>query len=106
MKKKSYMERRFNEMKHRSNSALMTAGMFIRIILLLVILAGGKFVCDWAVDQSHNSVNETDLKLYQNKKLRSLLIMRNKNFISDEEMIQMSDSINKNLKRDYIRERR
>ena len=103
---KSYMDRRFDKMKHRSSSTLITAGMFVRIFLLLVILAGGKFFCDWTVGQSHNTVPAWKVKQFSNKKLREQVDLRTKGLISEKELSERADSITKNAKRDYINERK
>lgn len=54
-----HMNRRFNKMKREISTKLTTFGMLIRIILILLVLAGGKFFCEKAVDSS--------VKIYQEK---------------------------------------
>lgn len=106
MKTDNYMERRFEAVKRHSIQIGSTAGMIIRIVLLIIILIFGKMFLDWAVDQSHNSVTDYELKTYKNEKFRILVDMRTKNMISDEQLKYIVDSIETNAKRDFILERR
>lgn len=106
MKKNNYMERRFDTIKRLSILIGSSAGIIIRLILLIIILLFGKMFMDWAVDQSHNSVTDYELKAYKNKKYRILVDQRVKNEISKEQLKKIVDSIETNAKRDFIRERR
>jgi len=53
-KGKKYLDKRFDEMKRQSILKGSSAGMVLRIILIVIILFFGKMFCDWAIDKSAN----------------------------------------------------
>lgn len=103
---KSYMEQRFDKMKRLFILKNSSAAMFIGLILLIFILFFGKMFFDWAVDKSHNHVDEYELRAYKNSKYKYLVDQRAKGNITKEQLQQMVDSIETNAKRDFIKERR
>jgi hypothetical protein len=40
------MKRRFDTMRKEAGAKIMSAGMIIRIIILIALLAGGRFICE------------------------------------------------------------
>jgi len=56
-----HMDRRFDKMRKEAGTKFMSAGMFIRVIILLAILIGGKLFCDMTTRESikyHEQQNE------------------------------------------------
>jgi len=47
-----HFEKRIEKMTQKAVSRSFPAGMFIRIVFLVLILAVGKFSCEWAVKKS------------------------------------------------------
>lgn len=50
----SYLKKRFDAMKRRSILKGSSAGMILRIILIMALLLFGKMFCNWAVNESVN----------------------------------------------------
>ena len=51
-KGKKYLDKRFDEMKRQSILKGSSAGMVLRIILIVIILFFGFRLCNWAVKMS------------------------------------------------------
>ena len=103
---KSYLEKRINTMKRQSIMKGSSAGMILRVILLVGVLFLGKIFIDWSVNKSYNHIDDYELQAYINGKYKILIQMRTKDIITKEELQHMSDSIRTNAKRDFIIERR
>lgn len=41
-----HMNRRFNKMRKEAGAKIMSAGIIIRIIILIALLAGGRLICE------------------------------------------------------------
>lgn len=106
MSDKTYMEQRFNQMKRHSILKGSSAGMVLRIILLILFLIFSKMFFDWAVEHSHNHFTDDELQNYYQEKHVIIFHMKKKGIITEEQFQQMKDSIKINIKRDFIRERR
>lgn len=52
-----HMNRRFDKMRKEAGTKFTSAGLIIRLILLLVLLFGCKFVCDTFTEKSYEMHN-------------------------------------------------
>lgn len=100
-----YMDKRFNNMKKKANPFMMLFMMGIRLSLLVVILSGGKFACEWAVDQSHNTVSSTKLKRYTKIKLKEIRDLKINGSISDAQLKEKVNEIHTNTKQNYLKDK-
>jgi len=48
-----HMNRRFNKMRKEASAKIMSAGIIVRIVILVAFLAGGKFVCDTFKEEAY-----------------------------------------------------
>lgn len=101
-----YIDNRFKKMKKDVNPIYMMIGMILRISILFMILTGGKFFCDWAVDKSHNTVSSYELKKYTNSKLKIIKDLRIKKLITKSELKEKIKKVYANPKQDYLKEKK
>ena len=96
----NYYDRKIREHANKAHSRLPIFGMGLRIILLISLLFGGKFACEWGVEKAINHPpEEWEVRRY---KRQSFLkeTEKGRKFTSEE-----LDSLHKNAERDFIRER-
>jgi len=101
----SYMNTRFKKMKTDANPILMFMGMGIRLGLLLFIIISCRFFCNWAEDQSHNTVSEYNLNKYTRTKLKEIRDMKINGSISSEELKVKVNNVYRNTKQDYLKDK-
>ena len=60
---RQHMDRRFDKLHKDAKTRFTSAGLIVRVILLLLLLAGGKWFCD--------SMTEESIKYHQEQNERS-----------------------------------
>jgi len=101
-----YIDKHFAGMKSKVNPISSMVGMVLRIGLLCLVLLGGKFGCDYLVDESRNHVSEYELEMFTKSKLKSILELRKQGLISKEEMLERAKFVETHTKELYIEEKR